>query len=345
MQIGSGFSVLIVEDDGRRTRRFSVPRWVVRASIGLATIAMVGNVALIGHYTMLRRAQGGATAQAIAALDQGPTGELAPGAQPPASLEPSHPASQAAPTPADPTASVAEELASTRRQLAAAREQLAQKIRILEPVERRLVEVREEIRGWDGLHAAILKPLGGEPRGRAAGGSERGRGRSEGTALEVVNTVLATVRQESHRLRAIARVTRETGEFLASVPSRSPMRTAINSGFGMRRDPFGGGGQQFHAGIDFAAATGTPVSAAAGGIVRVAGTATGYGNTVLLDHGRGFETRYGHLHSIGVTTGQRVERGQAIGLSGNTGRSTAPHLHYEVLVDGRPVDPRRLIRE
>ena len=81
-----------------------------------------------------------------------------------------------------------------------------------------------------------------------------------------------------------------------------------------------------------------------GGVVMVAGTAAGYGNTVWLDHGRGFETRYAHLDSIRVAKGQRVERGQPIGLSGNTGRSTAPHLHYEVLVDGRPVDPRRLIR-
>jgi murein DD-endopeptidase MepM/ murein hydrolase activator NlpD len=102
---------------------------------------------------------------------------------------------------------------------------------------------------------------------------------------------------------------------------------------------------EFHAGIDLAAATGTPVKATAPGVVRFAGAAAGYGNSVVLDHGTGVESRYGHLDTVGVARGQRVERGQAIGLSGNTGRSTAPHLHYEVIVDGRPVDPRRLARE
>jgi murein DD-endopeptidase MepM/ murein hydrolase activator NlpD len=69
------------------------------------------------------------------------------------------------------------------------------------------------------------------------------------------------------------------------------------------------------------------------------------GQNILLDHGAGIATRYGHLQKIGVTRDQRVERGQLIGLTGNTGRSTGPHLHYEVLVNGRPVDPRRLARE
>jgi murein DD-endopeptidase MepM/ murein hydrolase activator NlpD len=105
------------------------------------------------------------------------------------------------------------------------------------------------------------------------------------------------------------------------------------------------GKPEFHSGIDLAAGSGTPVKATAGGTVRFAGAAEGYGNSVILDHGAGVESRYGHLQTVGVARGQRVERGQLIGLSGNTGRSTAPHLHYEVLVDGRPVDPRRLARE
>jgi murein DD-endopeptidase MepM/ murein hydrolase activator NlpD len=79
--------------------------------------------------------------------------------------------------------------------------------------------------------------------------------------------------------------------------------------------------------------------------VRFAGSAGGYGNVVILDHGRGIESRYGHLQTIDVARGQRVERDQRIGLTGNTGRSTAPHLHYEVLVAGKPVDPRQLSRD
>jgi murein DD-endopeptidase MepM/ murein hydrolase activator NlpD len=332
---GFGFSVMVVDDEGRRVGRLTVPRWVVRSALGVAAIALAGNVALIGHYTVLRRAQ---VAGVSAPIEQAASAEVAVA---PAALD-QRPPTDPPPAPVD-AATVREELAAVRQQLAAARGQLAQKGRTLEPLERRIAEIRDEIRGWDGLHAAILKPLANEVRVRPVGGSERTRGKHEGP-LDAVNSVLSIVRHESNRLRGLARITRETGEFLASVPSRAPLRAAINSGFGMRPDPFGVGGRQFHAGIDFSASTGTPVSAAAGGVVRVAGTASGYGNTILLDHGRGFETRYGHLHSIGVTPGQRVERGQPIGLSGNTGRSTAPHLHYEVLVDGRPVDPRRLIR-
>jgi murein DD-endopeptidase MepM/ murein hydrolase activator NlpD len=131
---------------------------------------------------------------------------------------------------------------------------------------------------------------------------------------------------------------------LAALPSRLPLRGGLNSAFGPRLSPWTGL-PEFHNGVDVAAAPGTPVKATGGGVVRFAGTAPGYGNTVLVDHGSGIETRYGHLQSVGVARGQRVERGQPIGLSGNTGRSTAPHLHYEVLVDGKPVDPRRFTRE
>jgi murein DD-endopeptidase MepM/ murein hydrolase activator NlpD len=165
-----------------------------------------------------------------------------------------------------------------------------------------------------------------------------------GNALTQIEELLAHVREESQRLRALARVTRETGSVLAALPSRLPLRSALNSGFGPRVSPWTGA-PEFHAGIDLAAAPGTPVKATAPGVVRFAGAATGYGTSVLLEHGHGIESRYGHLQTLAVAKGQRVERGQLVGLTGNTGRSTAPHLHYEVLVDGRPVDPRRLARD
>jgi murein DD-endopeptidase MepM/ murein hydrolase activator NlpD len=331
---GSGFKVLIVRDDGGAVRRLSVPRWLVRAAVSLGALAVVGNVGLVAGYMSLRHDQEYGVAvieQRVVPLDQAAQSEGAGAPETP-------------PAGPGPLATTRNELAEARAQLAAAREQLAEKARILEPLERRLAEVRQEVRGWDGLHDAVVKPLSGERRTRAASVGERVRSKVEGTALEAVNSLLAHVREETHRLRTLARVTREAASIIASVPSRAPMRTAINSGFGMRQDPFTRS-PQFHAGIDFAAPTGTPVTAAAGGIVRVAGTAAGYGNTVLLDHGRGFETRYGHLHAIRVAQGQRVERGQPIGLSGNTGRSSGPHLHYEVLMDGRPIDPRRLLRD
>lgn len=225
----------------------------------------------------------------------------------------------------------------------ATRDQLEERSRALEPIERRLAELRDEILGWDALHAAILKPLGDERRASVGIGGPA-LAAPGGKAVDQVGRLLAHVRAESQRLRALARVTRETGSVLAALPSRLPLRGALNSGFGTRLSPWTGA-PEFHAGLDLAAASGTPVKATAPGTVRFAGVAAGYGTSVVLEHGHGIESRYGHLRAISVARGQRVERGQPIGLSGNTGRSTAPHLHYEVLVDGRAVDPRRLARE
>jgi murein DD-endopeptidase MepM/ murein hydrolase activator NlpD len=209
------------------------------------------------------------------------------------------------------------------------------------PMERRFAELLDEMTTWDRLHAAIVSPLGSERRPVPAG---IGGSSGERPVGDPVDMVLAYVRDETQRLRALARLTREAGSVLAALPSRLPLRGAVNSAFGLRRSPWTGM-PEFHAGVDLAAGPGTPVSAGAPGVVRSAGTAAGYGNTVTLNHGQGVESRYAHLERIDVTVGQRVERGQRIGLSGNTGRSTAPHLHYEVLVDGRPVDPRRVARE
>jgi murein DD-endopeptidase MepM/ murein hydrolase activator NlpD len=225
----------------------------------------------------------------------------------------------------------------------ATRDQLEERSRALEPIERRLADLRDEIVGWDALHAAILKPLGGERRASVGIGGPA-LAAPGGTAVDQIDGLLAHVRAESQRLHALARVTRETGSVLAALPSRLPLRGALNSGFGTRPSPWTGT-PEFHAGLDLAAAPGTPVKATAPGTVRFAGVASGYGTSVVLEHGHGIESKYGHLQTISVTRGQRVERGQPIGLSGNTGRSTAPHLHYEVLVDGRAVDPRRLARE
>lgn len=125
-----------------------------------------------------------------------------------------------------------------------------------------------------------------------------------------------------------------------AVPSDKPVRTAeFTSGYGIRSDPFRGSATK-HAGIDLAAPIGTPIYATADGVVSDAGyNSGGYGNLIKLDHGKGIETRYGHLSAILVATGQRVARGQMIGRMGSTGRSTGSHLHYEVRIDSRAVNP------
>ena len=127
------------------------------------------------------------------------------------------------------------------------------------------------------------------------------------------------------------------------IPSLWPVMGKLESGLGGRRNPFGGRGFEYHEGQDIDAPYGTPVQVAASGRVIIAGRQRGYGNVVYVDHGNGLSTRYGHLSEIDVTVGQTVTRGQTIGLVGSTGRSTGPHLHYEVRINNQPVDPRQYL--
>jgi murein DD-endopeptidase MepM/ murein hydrolase activator NlpD len=126
---------------------------------------------------------------------------------------------------------------------------------------------------------------------------------------------------------------------LASTPSGWPVRGYITDGFGMRANPFGGGGTESHAGLDISAPFGTAINATADGIVIFAGYNGGYGNVVVLDHGYGVTTRFGHMSRIDVQVGDHVTRGKQIGAVGSTGRSTAPHCHYEVRLQDRAVNP------
>jgi murein DD-endopeptidase MepM/ murein hydrolase activator NlpD len=230
-----------------------------------------------------------------------------------------------------------------RTALAATNDMLTRSASELPTLRQRLVEVRDEMRAWDQLHTEVWKPLGGAARANVGMGGATSRASAHGTALDEIDTLLAQVREESRRLRALAHATRETGPILAALPSKLPQTGTLNSPFGPRVSPWTGE-TEFHAGIDFAAAPGTPVKASSAGVVRSAGSTPMYGHNVLIDHGVGVQSRYAHLQTTSVTAGQRVERGEVIGLSGNTGRSTGPHLHYEVLVNGRAVDPRRLVR-
>lgn len=128
-----------------------------------------------------------------------------------------------------------------------------------------------------------------------------------------------------------------------TVPSIWPVRGQVTAGFGERMDPFNGE-EAFHAGLDISAPVGSEVEATADGIVLGAERDSGYGKSVLIDHGYGLTTRYGHMSRIYVVIGQEVKRGQIIGAVGSTGRSTGPHLHYEVRVHDAPVNPSRYLR-
>lgn len=128
-------------------------------------------------------------------------------------------------------------------------------------------------------------------------------------------------------------------DFLRTLPRAWPVHGPVTRGFsGVGKDA-----SAFHPGIDIAAATGTPVRAAAAGTVSYAGWDPEYGYLVVLDHGLGLETRYGHNSRLSVKVGDRVERGQTIAGVGSTGRSSAPHLHFEIRRDGFSVDPRQYL--
>jgi murein DD-endopeptidase MepM/ murein hydrolase activator NlpD len=124
-----------------------------------------------------------------------------------------------------------------------------------------------------------------------------------------------------------------------SVPSMKPVANLqFTSLYGVRSDPFRGTAAM-HAGVDIPGPVGTPIYATADGVVGRSGWVGAYGNLVEIEHGRGLQTRYGHLSKITVAPGTRVTRGQVIGMMGSTGRSTGSHLHYEVRMDGRAVNP------
>lgn len=134
----------------------------------------------------------------------------------------------------------------------------------------------------------------------------------------------------------------ETRLLALMVPSSAPVSGPVSSGFGFRSDPFTGRGA-LHTGLDFPAGTGTPIQAAAGGVVRSAEHHPAYGLMVELDHGNALITRYAHASKLLVQAGDLVKRGQRIALVGSTGRSTGPHLHFEVMVEGVHQNPAKFL--
>jgi septal ring factor EnvC (AmiA/AmiB activator) len=187
-----------------------------------------------------------------------------------------------------------------------------------------LQAIRDDLGSWPALHAKILSPFGRVAAAEAlpAPGNDH-------------DEVAGTVRRATGTLKQLANLMTR----LAQLPTQWPVRAAINSEFGKRRSPITGE-PDFHAGIDLASGAGTPVHAPASGAVTFAGARGGHGLAVVVDHGSSVQTLYGHLSRVSVRPGQRVERGQVLGQSGNTGASTGAHLHYEVHVNGRAVNPR-----
>ncbi|HJD53102.1 MAG TPA: M23 family metallopeptidase [Candidatus Avibacteroides avistercoris] len=147
---------------------------------------------------------------------------------------------------------------------------------------------------------------------------------------------------QSNSFDEIVQMYRGKDEMYKCIPAIQPVANKnlkqMASGYGNRIDPIYGT-VRYHAGMDFSAAVGTDIYATGDGTVEDAGWESGYGNCVVIDHGYGYKTRYAHMSRIGVRRGEKVIRGQVIGAVGNTGKSTGPHLHYEVIVKGRTVNP------
>ena len=152
------------------------------------------------------------------------------------------------------------------------------------------------------------------------------------------------VRLEEVRQQELFHALRESRELLAGTPSIWPAEGWVTSSFGARNSPFTGR-RDFHKGIDIAAPHGTHIYAPAKGTVTFSGNDGAYGNSVTILHGNGITTRYGHMQKTNVKQGQVVNRGDIIGFVGSTGRSTGPHLHYEVMLNGVCVNPMRYILE
>lgn len=160
-----------------------------------------------------------------------------------------------------------------------------------------------------------------------------------GPAIPVEQASLPALEEKMRRLERDLRSYEAVLRGRGYTPTTWPVVGKLESAFGGRRNPFGGGSYEFHTGQDIDAPWGAPVVAGATGQVSFAGWQNGYGQLVVIDHGGGLTTRYGHLSHIEVAQGKTVVRGELLGKVGSSGRSTGPHLHYEVRINDEPVNP------
>jgi murein DD-endopeptidase MepM/ murein hydrolase activator NlpD len=219
-------------------------------------------------------------------------------------------------------------LRSENKQFKTATAQLEETLASLELVSRRLTKMA----GME-KHAEAFAGIGGQP-------SDYPSFMYAGDRLDYLKGRVGDLQAEFHQLNDIYQ---RRNTLAAVTPSIMPVRGYPSGGFGLRVDPFSGR-KDFHPGLDIASPYGNKVVATANGIVTFAGARFGYGNAVVLDHRFGMSTLFGHMSRVVVRPGQQVKRGDIIGYVGNTGRSTGPHLHYEVRLNERPLNPMNFLR-
>jgi murein DD-endopeptidase MepM/ murein hydrolase activator NlpD len=241
---------------------------------------------------------------------------------------------------------VRDEVAQRDRFLRENLDVLAQRVGEMQAKLVKLDAVGDRVAGLAGVKPAELKLLDKPALAASAGGQGGPYVPASRPSLEQLHALLGTLDERvDHRSDVFTLVESrlfETRLQALMVPSSQPVAGPVGSGFGFRSDPFTGRAA-LHMGLDFPAETGTPIHAAAGGVVVAAEWHAQYGNLLEIDHGNKLMTRYAHASRFLVKPGDLVRRGQAVAEIGNTGRSTGPHLHFEVLVEGVPQDPARFL--
>lgn len=214
-----------------------------------------------------------------------------------------------------------------------------------------LGEMRARVMRLDALSARLAKMVGIKEQDLevvqppAAGGPEvNPEDVTEAQLQEDIADLSRLIEIKSDRLNILEVMLLQQTMQQSMLPDTRPVNVGYNSSsFGRRVDPFSGN-VAFHEGLDFTAAIGTPIYAAAGGVVTVSERMPDYGKIVKISHGSGMETRYAHASELLVNVGEVVKKGQLIARVGSTGRSTGPHLHFEVRRDGAPLDPRKFLQ-
>jgi murein DD-endopeptidase MepM/ murein hydrolase activator NlpD len=216
----------------------------------------------------------------------------------------------------------------------------------------RMRQIRAEIDGWRELRAKIWEPFGPEDGAtkRSAGiggmiGPSRAVETPDHAAIgDELERLTSIVKDEGDNFRALERFLGRATRVLAALPSRWPVRGQVNSGYGSRTSPWSAN-SEFHSGLDIGARVGTPVKSPAPGTVVFAGVNAEYGQTLIIEHGNETKSLYGHLSKLNVAVNQKVQRGDVVALTGNTGRSSGPHLHYEIRIKDQSVNPTSYLWE
>jgi murein DD-endopeptidase MepM/ murein hydrolase activator NlpD len=243
------------------------------------------------------------------------------------------------------------QLRSQRASLNELTARVAEQQEVIDASRSKMRQIRAEIHGWRDLRARIWQPFG--PEGGSAkrvtgigGGTGPVRAETPDRAAigDELEQLTGLLKEEGNNLRALERFVGRATHVLASLPSSWPVRGQVNSGYGNRASPWLNK-SEFHSGLDIGAPVGTPVKSPAPGTVVFAGVNADYGQTLIIDHGNDTKSLYGHLSRLKVAVKEKVQRGEVIALTGNTGRSSGPHLHYEIQVKGQAVNPTSYLWE